>query len=368
MSPTSINASVLHGVLNASCPSSVQYDKLVRSHRRQIQRRFKRPFSERIFRHLIFAVFPRPGLLRISVFPLWIYQRSGLQSLLRRSKVLKRMPARLRSMESLAPPVTLRTFFASKNVPTCSTSPRLKVGMLLGCVQSVFFDDVNQATMRVLAAEGCQIVNPARQGCCGALMTHTGEEAMAKEFARKMIDAFESAAVDVIAINAAGCGSAMKEYGYLLRDDPQYASRAAALADKCRDISEILAGFQPRAPRHPLPMRVAYHDACHLQHAQRITSQPRRLLETIPGLQILELEDPAICCGSAGIYNLVQPQGRCRVRETKSTKHSRSQAPRWSCREIRDARCKFAAAMAALGRTMPVAFIGSSFSTLQFEA
>jgi glycolate oxidase iron-sulfur subunit len=139
-------------------------------------------------------------------------------------------------------------------------------------------------------------------------MTHAGEEAMAMDFARRMIDAFENAGVDAIAINAAGCGSAMKEYGHLLRDDPQYAQRARSFAAKCRDISEILAALAPLAPRNAMPIRVAYHDACHLQHAQRITSQPRSVLQTIPGLEIAEIDDAAICCGSAGIYNLLEPQ------------------------------------------------------------
>jgi glycolate oxidase iron-sulfur subunit len=175
-------------------------------------------------------------------------------------------------------------------------------------VQRVFFAEVNAATRRVLEAEGCEVIVPPGQGCCGALMTHAGEEEMALDFARRTTDAFEAANVDVIAINAAGCGSAMKEYGHLLRDDSEYSSRASALAAKCRDISEILNSLEPRAVRHPLRIRVAFHDACHLQHAQRITSQPRQLLLAIPSLELLEIEDPAICCGSAGIYNLLEPE------------------------------------------------------------
>jgi glycolate oxidase iron-sulfur subunit len=167
---------------------------------------------------------------------------------------------------------------------------------------------VNAATARVLAAEGCELVTPPGQGCCGALMTHAGEEVAAIAFARRMIDVFEEAKVDVIAINAAGCGSAMKEYGHLLRDDPAYAERATAFAGKCRDVSEVLAGLPARAKRHPLKVKVAYHDACHLAHAQRVTVQPRELLRAIPELEIAEIEDGAICCGSAGVYNLLQPE------------------------------------------------------------
>jgi glycolate oxidase iron-sulfur subunit len=175
-------------------------------------------------------------------------------------------------------------------------------------VQRVYFSDVNGATVRVLRAEGCDVVIPPEQGCCGALGTHAGEEQSALQFARQTIDTFEAANVDVIAINAAGCGSAMKAYGHLLRDDQNYAARARALAAKCRDVSEILAGLEPQAVRRPLPYRIAYHDACHLQHAQRVAAQPRQLLRGIPQLELLEIDDPAICCGSAGIYNLLQPE------------------------------------------------------------
>ena len=185
---------------------------------------------------------------------------------------------------------------------------RKRVGLLTGCVQSVLFSGVNAATARVLAAEGCEVIIPREQGCCGALMVHAGLEEQALDFARKLIDVFERADVDTIVINAAGCGSTMKEYGYLLRNDPQYAERAKAFAAKCKDISEVLAELEPRAVRHPLPLRIAYHDSCHLQHAQGIRTQPRQVLKTIPQLELLEVPDAAICCGSAGIYNLVQPE------------------------------------------------------------
>ncbi len=292
-----------------SCPSGVQYDKLIEATRAQIQRRFGRRLSERLFRRMIFAIFPYPDRLRWLLFPLWIYQQSGLGNLVRRSGVLSWLPSRLRAMESLLPEVSLRAIKGSAApAPRPTGTPRLRVGMLVGCVQSVFFDAVNQASARVLAAEGCEVIVAPNQGCCGALMTHAGEEGLAVRFARRTIEAFDACKVDGIAINAAGCGSAMKEYGHLLRDDPRYAARAAAFSARCRDISEILAGFAPRAVRHPLPIRVAYHDACHLQHAQGITAEPRQLLKSIPGLELLEIADPAICCGSAGIYNLLEPE------------------------------------------------------------
>jgi glycolate oxidase iron-sulfur subunit len=159
----------------------------------------------------------------------------------------------------------------------------------------------------VLAAEGCEVVAPQDQPCCGALLVHAGEEASAIVLARKTIDAFESANVDTIITNAAGCGSNVKEYGHLLRDDPQYAAPAKAFSSKCKDVTEFLAGLKPRAQRNPLKLRVAYHDACHLQHAQGIRLQPRSLLASIPGIELVEIPESAVCCGSAGIYNLVQP-------------------------------------------------------------
>ena len=195
---------------------------------------------------------------------------------------------------------------------------RLRVGVLLGCVQRVFFDDVNWSTIRVLQAEGCEVVAPVAQGCCGALMLHAGQEESAMDFARRMIDAFDPTQIDVIAINSAGCGSAMKEYGHLLRDDPNYAQRAKAFSAKCRDLSEILGELPPRTKRSPMPLRVAFHDACHLQHAQKITAQPRELLKSIVGLHLLEIGEAGVCCGSAGIYNLVQPQAARELGDRKA--------------------------------------------------
>jgi len=292
-----------------SCPSGVQYDKLIEATRAQVERNHPRSPADRWFRAMLFALFPHPGRLRVAAAPLWLYQRSGLRWLLRRSGLLKLLPSRLRSMESLAPPVTADAFRRRmpRRIPAQGTS-RGTVGLLTGCVQSVFFRRVNEATARVLAAEGFDVIVPAAQRCCGALMVHAGREGVALTLARQTIDAFEAAGVDTVVINAAGCGSTMKEYGHLLRDDPRYADRARAFAAKCRDVSEVLADSEPRSPRHPLPLRVAYHDACHLQHAQRVKLQPRAVLATIPGLAVEEIPEAAICCGSAGIYNLVEPQ------------------------------------------------------------
>ena len=303
-----------------ACPSGVQYDKLIEATRFQIESRYHRTFSQRWVRKLIFSLFPYPERLKQLLKPLLWYQRTGLQKLLRGSGLLRLLPASLRSMESVLP--DLKASFNQDNSRLPAITPpaglrRRRVGVLLGCVQQVFFSEVNAATIRVLAAEGCEIVAPADQSCCGALMVHAGEEERALAFARRNIDAFEKAEVDTIVINAAGCGSSMKDYGHLLRDDPAYAERAKAFAGKCRDISEVLAELPPRAARKPLPLRVAYHDACHLQHAQRIRQQPRDLLRSIPGVEILEIPESAICCGSAGIYNLVEPHAAAELGERK---------------------------------------------------
>jgi glycolate oxidase iron-sulfur subunit len=301
-----------------ACPSGVRYDRLIEATRAQLERHHRRSPGEILHRKWIFNLFPHPGRLRAALLPAWAYQASGLRALVRGTGLVKLLPRKLRSMEALLPALTLRDLRARmpERIPAQGTV-RKRVGLLTGCVQRVLFSGVNAATARVLAAEGCEVIIPREQGCCGALMVHAGLEEKALAFARKLIDVFERAGVDTIVINAAGCGSTMKEYGYLLRHDPQYAERAQAIAAKCKDISEVLADLEPRAPRHPLPLRVAYHDACHLQHAQGVRTQPRQMLKTIPNLELLEIPDAALCCGSAGIYNLVQPDTATQLGDLK---------------------------------------------------
>jgi glycolate oxidase iron-sulfur subunit len=198
--------------------------------------------------------------------------------------------------------------------------------MITGCVQGAFFPEVNAATARVLAAEGCDVVVPRHQGCCGALSVHNGREEEAQRYARRLIETFERAEVDHVVINAAGCGSTLKDYARLLADDTGpdgYAARATAFEDKVRDIAELLDELitehgGPAAERHPLPLTVAYHDACHLAHAQGVRAQPRRLLAGIPGLELREIADPELCCGSAGIYNILHPEAAAALGERKA--------------------------------------------------
>lgn len=289
-----------------ACPSGVDYGKLIEATRAQIERKYSRSIAEKLYRRFIFTLFTRPDGLRVLRLPLLAYQKSGLQSLLRGTDLLKLLPKKLQTMEALLPQLPASEFIAS--VTPAQGTRRRRVGLLLGCVQRELLPQVNAATVRVLTAEDCEVVAPPQQPCCGALLVHAGEEQAAVKLARRTIDVFENAGVETIVTNAAGCGSNVKEYGHLLRDDPQYAARAKLFAAKCKDITEVLAELEPRAQRSILPVRVAYHDACHLQHAQGVRLQPRAVLSRIPGLQLVEIGEQAICCGSAGIYNLVQPK------------------------------------------------------------
>ena len=291
-----------------ACPSGVQYNKLIEDTRAQVERNIPRSTADGLFRKMLFATFPYANRLRLLAGPMLVYQRSGLQKLLRATGLLRLLPPRLVQMESLLPRVPTGFLRGLPNQVSPASTPRRRVGMLSGCVQQVFFQHVNLATARVLAAEGCEVIIPQAQQCCGALMLHSGLDEEASALARTMIAAFEAANVDTIVINAAGCGSTMKEYGHLLREDPAWAARAAAFSAKCKDIAEILCELPAQAPRHPLPMRVAYHDACHLRHAQAIHAEPRQLLATIPGLDVAEIEEASLCCGSAGVYNLLHPE------------------------------------------------------------
>jgi glycolate oxidase iron-sulfur subunit len=299
-----------------ACPSGVQYDTLITDTRAQVERRYERSRPDRLLREAIFRLFPYPRRLRALRGPLALYQRSGLDRLLRRSGLLDRLPPTLRVMESLTPKLTRRERLPQQ--VAAKGRRRAVVGMLTGCVQDAFFPEVNAATARVLAAEGCDVVIPHEQGCCGALSLHTGREDEAVRFARALIERFDGAGVDSVVVNAAGCGSAMKEYAHLLRDDPNYAARAQAFVERTRDVSELLTELGPVAPRHRLDVMIAYHDACHLGHAQGVRSQPRELLRAIPGLVLAEIAEADLCCGSAGIYNLLNPEPATELGDRKA--------------------------------------------------
>lgn len=295
-----------------TCPSGVQYDKLIAAMRPQIERNHQRPLIERLYRQFIFGLFPYPNRLRLLLIPLFIYQKIGLQKFVRQTGIIDKISPHLAGMESNLPELSASTF--QDTLPELIPSQgerRYRVGMILGCVQRLFFDRVNQATVRVLTANGCEIVIPAAQGCCAALPHHQGQEEQAKTLARAMIDNFERTNVDAIIINAAGCGHTLKEYGELLADDPNYAQKAIDFSAKVKDVQEFLATIQLTTPLLPIstaPLKIVYQDACHLLHGQKISIQPRQLLKQIPNISLAEPLDAALCCGSAGVYNMLQPE------------------------------------------------------------
>jgi glycolate oxidase iron-sulfur subunit len=295
-----------------ACPSGVRYDLLIERTRAEMETGLPRGPRDRLFRAMVFALFPYPARLRALLALLWLYARSGLQRLVRRSGLLGRLSPRLAQLDALMPEVSWRLLAARPlpaEVPARGPAPaRARVGLLAGCVQRVFFPGVNQATLRVLSAEGCEVRVPTGQGCCGALSLHSGRAAEAKTFARALIESFEREPVEAVVVNAAGCGSCLKGYGALFADEPAWAERAARFAAKVRDVSELLVKLPPRAERKPLRARVAYHDPCHLAHAQGVRAEPRALLQGIPGLELCEIPDGDQCCGSAGTYNLMEPE------------------------------------------------------------
>ena len=297
-----------------ACPSGVQYDKLIEDTRAQVERNHERAPQERAFRRLVFELFPHPARLRLAAPGLAAARALGLDKIARRPRVRKLAP-RLASLAALSPQTPLRRALA--RLPEryeAKGETRGRVALLQGCVQRVFFSDVNEATARVLAAEGWDVHLPRSPRCCGALQLHSGEDS--RDLARATIESFEG--YDHVVVNAAGCGSAMKDYGHLFRDDPEWADRAERFAAQVCDVTELLAEGEPRAERRPVPMKVAYHDACHLAHAQGVRSQPRALLRGIPELELVEPAEWEICCGSAGVYNLLQPEPAAELGERKA--------------------------------------------------
>ncbi|MEV5895208.1 (Fe-S)-binding protein [Nonomuraea fuscirosea] len=272
-----------------ACPSGVRYDRLIEQTRVEVERQHVREPRERAVRGLVFSLFPYPRRLRLLRPGMWLAERMA--------PFLSRANPSLGAMAALAPRVEHRQ--RMPRVVRARGERRAVVGMLTGCVQGEFFPQVNAATARVLSLEGCDVVIPRGQGCCGALSVHSGLDGQARRLASRTVRVFERAGVDTVVVNAAGCGSSMKEYAELLGREPGF---------RVMDLSEYLAELGPVAKRHPLPVTVAYHDACHLAHAQGVRSQPRELLGAIPELELREIPESAICCGSAGTYNLLQPQ------------------------------------------------------------
>jgi glycolate oxidase iron-sulfur subunit len=286
-----------------ACPSGVLYDRLIEQTRATIEQKYRRPPRERALRSALLAVVAHPRRLRTA---------------LRLARAGRRLPlpGPLRPLADLAPP--WRSGAAPPELTAAVGERAARVGLLTGCVQRVLFGDVNTATARVLAAHGFEVVAPKAQACCGALAVHAGRRGKGLEHARRTIEAFETAGVDLVASNAAGCGSNLKDYAHLLADDPSYAERAAGFSARVRDVSELLAGAEPRVKPKPLELRVVLQDSCHLLHAQGVREEQRAVLARVPGLDLAEPEDQALCCGSAGIYNLVQPEAALELGRRKA--------------------------------------------------
>ncbi len=305
-----------------ACPSGVPFGRMMEATRGELWSAPVGPKGARLAQRAAFEfVFPHIRIFRASFRLLAMYQRFGLQSVLRKSRILEHLPGRWAKREALLPQLEARPFEpASTHASRIPHTPR--VGFLAGCVMSTVFGDVQRASVRVLERFGCQVVVPAAQGCCGALNVHGGERTHAKRMARAIIDGFLAADLDAIVINSAGCASTMKEYALLFGDEPHYLPRVHAFAALVRDFSEYLDTLPfPPTRRNTMPEEArtvtVYQDACHLRHAQRVTMQPRALLEKLECLRLVELSDPDACCGSAGVYNLEHPDMSNRILASK---------------------------------------------------
>lgn len=306
-----------------ACPAGVDYPVLFEHARAEVEasgvldapmRRFWRWLTLR-------QLFAKPGWLRAAGRMLWLYQASGASAAVRRLGLTRLLPGSLRDLEPATPQVRRHfsdTLIAAEERPEL---PRLRVGLLTGCVQDLVFSDVNRDTADVLLANGCAVVTPRSQGCCGSLHAHNGDLEQARVQARRLMDRFDLDRLDAIITNAAGCGSHLKHFSNLLKDDPAYASRAGRWDAKVRDISEWLVEIGFRPPQDPaggaVPILATYHEACHLCHGQGISAQPRTLLKAIPGLELVELRDATHCCGSAGVYNITQPEQAAKLQAEK---------------------------------------------------
>ncbi len=288
----------------AVCPSGVHYGPLVEASRAQLEQHRPRPLWQRAVRKVALGwLFDDLSRLRGVVGAIRLYQRTGLQTLARRTGVLRVMG--LAEVEAMTPHIS-RRFLIPGTERWRPQRPAAAVQLFNGCVMGTVFADTNRAAARVLAHNGNAVDVPVGQGCCGALHVHSGMMEEARRLARRNIEAFEATGDDPIIVTAAGCGAALKEYSYLLKDDPEYAERAKKFSERIHDVTEYLAKRPLQEPPRRLERTVTYQEPCHLAHAQRITEQPRKLLKSIPGLQLKEMRESSLCCGSAGIYNLIR--------------------------------------------------------------
>ena len=306
-----------------ACPSGVEYGKLVEAARAQIERNYRRPFFSRIARDVVFRrLLPYPNRIAFVARTLRIYQRSGLQSLARASGILRLLG--LADRERLLPPIDREFFFSQLGRTYPAVGPRrARVALFAGCIAQVSFSALHDATIRVLAANGCEVVVPAGQTCCGALAAHAGVRDVARSLARTNLDVFLRDDFDAVITNAAGCGSTLKEYEQLFETGTKENANAHAFRKKMRDVTEFLADLGLSAPLASLPLRVTYQDSCHLLHGQKIRDAPRKLIRAIPGVELIEMAMADYCCGSAGSYNVTETQTSLDILAEKM-KHARA--------------------------------------------
>lgn len=315
-----------------ACPAGVDYTQLFEMARADIEEKGVLASPQRsVVRSLLLKfLFTRPRLLRLAGRGLWLFQASGLQSLVRRLGLTRLLPGRLRTLEPQAPTVEPRfSHQLIQPVEKPEGQPRYRVGVLTGCVQDLIFASVNRDTVDVLLANGCEVNTPPVQWCCGSLHAHNGDLETARSLARKNLDLLDPSEVDAIITNSAGCGSHLKHYDRLLADDPAYAGKAKEWSAKLKDIHEWLVeiGLKAPGPTGGGVGPVTYHEACHLCHGQKITAQPRQVLRSIPGLELVELAESSWCCGSAGVYNITQPETAARLQARKLEHIRNTQAP-----------------------------------------
>ncbi|WP_221031982.1 (Fe-S)-binding protein [Actomonas aquatica] len=304
-----------------ACPAGVDYPQLFEAARAEVEEAgvLESPKRNAIRASVLRGLFTRPRLLRLIGRLLWIWQASGGQSLFRRLKLNRLLPANLRRLEPQAPAIN-RQFSHQliRPVERPAAPTRRRVAVLTGCVQDLAFSDINRATVDVLLANDCEVHTPPVQPCCGSLHAHNGDLATARELARRQLDLIDPDQFDAIISNAGGCGSHLRHYDHLLTDDVRYAAKAIAWSAKLRDIHEYLVEISFRAPTAPADAQtVTYHESCHLCHGQKVSAQPRAILQAIPGVELRECAESTWCCGSAGIYNITQPETSARLQERK---------------------------------------------------
>ncbi|HTM48188.1 MAG TPA: heterodisulfide reductase-related iron-sulfur binding cluster [Bryobacteraceae bacterium] len=301
-----------------ACPSGVQYGRLIEAARADIEQRKPRPLGTRLLRKFVFGhLLQSPGLLKTAGAFLYLYEASGLQRIARSSGLL-RLFGKLGRLESLSPPVESPFFFSQigRTFPA-EGQQRYRVAFLAGCIANISFARLNEATVRVLQKNGCEVAIPAAQGCCGALHVHSGLREEARGLARRNIDAVLGGKFDAVITNAAGCGSTLKEYDELLEHDPAYAEKARQFTALMKDVNEFLASLELNPRMGEMPVTVTYQDSCHLAHGQKVRAQPRKLLRAVPGLTFREMPMSDLCCGSAGIYNVVQNEMAMSILKSK---------------------------------------------------